>query len=92
MTGSIVVVIDTRASDVYEKLASVCRKSSDVFMHSTQMEIGNFKSMHTITADGSLKDLKRFISDITAVKGVLRGRLTMVSPSTGNIHHIGMYN
>jgi metal-responsive CopG/Arc/MetJ family transcriptional regulator len=48
--------------------------------------------MHTITADGSLKDLKRFISDITAVKGVLRGRLTMVSPSTGNIHHIGMYN
>ena len=40
-------------------------------------------------AVGKLGDMKSFANEVTSIKGVLRGRLTMAAPSTGNLHHIG---
>ena len=92
VAGTLVVVIDIDATDVYEKIANVCRKRSDVFVHSSNYELGEGKAMQVLVTGGKLKDLKSFMSDISSVKGVLRSKLTMIAPSSGNLHHIGVRN
>ena len=45
--------------------------------------------MEILICEDRLKNLKNFASEVTSIKGVLRGRLTMVAPSSGNLHHVG---
>lgn len=90
MTGAFIFIFDTHVTDVLERVDSVCRKRRDVVIYKTSVDLDDSKKMEIVVADGKLKDLKTFANDMTSVKGVLRGKLTMVSPSRGSMHHIGL--
>jgi hypothetical protein len=48
--------------------------------------------MDIISVQGTLGELKALKNVYTSMKGVLRGKLTMVSPSKGFMHYIGSKN
>ena len=46
--------------------------------------------LETVTAIGVMGDLKNLSNELMSIKGVLRGKLTMTSPASGNMHHAGL--
>lgn len=92
MAGTIVIVYDQSIGMVMEKLAAVRQKNSDNISVTLHSNLGNDRSMEVIVVNGKLGLLKTISNEFVSVKGVLRGKLTMVSPSTYNMHHIGQRN
>lgn len=89
MTGVIVLIYDGSAKEALFKISEVFDVHSDLILSTTTVALGNGKKMIVIVADGILSKLRMLSSDAASVKGVLRCRMTMVSPRTGNLHHIG---
>ncbi len=90
MAGALVFIFDTRVTDVLLKVESSYRRHRNIVMYSSSLDLDDFLKMEIVVAEGKLSELKEFSADMTAIKGVLRGKLTMVAPKTGNMHHIGM--
>lgn len=90
MTGVVVIIYNCSVADVCERMNSVFSKNSDLIDFKVDMTLDDSNVMMTVFVTGKLSELKSFSTDITAVKGVLRGKLTMVSPSKVNMHHIGV--
>ena len=90
MTGVVVLIYNSKVADVCERMNSVFSKNSDLIDFKVDLLLDDSNVMMTVFVTGKLSDLKVFSTDITAVKGVLRGKLTMVSPSKVNMHHIGV--
>lgn len=90
MTGVVVLIYNSKVADVCERMNSVFSKNSDLIDFKVDLLLDDSNVMMTVFVTGKLSDLKVFSTDITAVKGVLRGKLTMVSPSKANMHHIGV--
>ncbi|MGN1045284.1 MAG: nickel-responsive transcriptional regulator NikR [Candidatus Methanomethylophilaceae archaeon] len=92
MTGIVVIVYNSKVVDVVERMNSVYSKNNDLIKFKVDVTLDDTNVMETVFVNGKLGELKVFSTDITAVRGVLRGKLTMVSPSKGNMHHVGMRN
>ena len=90
MTGVVVLIYNSKVADVCERMNSVFSKNSDLIDFKVDLLLDDSNVMMTVFVTGKLSDLKVFSTDVTAVKGVLRGKLTMVSPSKANMHHIGV--
>lgn len=90
MTGIIVLIYDKSVKDIMPKLSDALDSYGDLIVTRTTVPVSDGMRMIVIIADGKLSKLKKLASDATSVKGVLRGRMTLASPSTGNIHHIGL--
>lgn len=90
MTGVVVLIYNSKVADVSERINSVFLKCCGVIEFKVDMMLDDSNVMMTVFVAGKLADLKSFSTDITAVRGVLRGKLTMVSPSKANMHHIGV--
>ena len=90
MTGVIVLIYNSKVTDVSERMNAVFHKYSGLFDFKVDVLLDDSNVMMTVFVTGKLSDLKALSTDITAVKGVLRGKLTMVSPSKANMHHIGV--
>ena len=90
MTGVVVLIYNSKVADVCERMNSVFSMNSDLIDFKVDLLLDDSNVMMTVFVTGKLSDLKVFSTDITAVKGVLRGKLTMVSPSKANMHHIGV--
>ncbi len=89
MVGVIVTVYDHTAGGVGEKLTDLQHERGHNVNTSVHVHLDHDKCMEILIVEGKLKDLKTLANEITSVKGVLRGKLTMASPSTGHMHHIG---
>lgn len=92
MVGTIVMVYDHTVTAVGDKITDMQHDHPGLVNMSVHVHLDHDKCMEILICEGKLKDLKRFADEITSVKGVLRGRLTMAAPSTGNLHHIGHRN
>ena len=89
MVGVIVMIYDHTVSNVKEKLMNIQHDHGHGINTTIHVHLDHDRCMEMLLVNGRLEDLKELTDEITAVKGVLRGKLTMVSPSTGNMHHIG---
>ncbi len=92
MVGAIIVIFDSNTTGILEKLGKIQseRKESILSSNRTALEGGRF--MDIVSVVGKLGDLKALKNEYTSMKGVLRGKLTMVSPSKGYMHYIGSKN
>lgn len=89
MVGTIVIVYDHTASAVGEKITDLEHHHQGLVKTSVHIHLDDAKCMEILICEDKLSELKVFASEITSLKGVLRGRLTMVAPSSGNMHHVG---
>lgn len=88
MTGTIIVVHDQSTSGVIEKLSAVKNRNKKNISVSLQSDLGNDKTIDLIVVNGKLRELKDLSNEITSVKGVLKGKLTMAEPSVCRTYHI----
>lgn len=88
VVGTIVIVFDHTMSSVGDRLTDLQHQRHFVNT-SVHIHLDHDKCMEILICEGKLGDLKIFANEITSIKGVLRGRLTMAAPSTGNFHHVG---
>ncbi len=89
MVGTIVLVYDHTATSVGDKITDMQHHHHGLVKTSVHVHLDDSKCMEILICEETLAKLKSFASEITSIKGVLRGRLTMVAPSSGNLHHIG---
>ncbi len=92
MVGTIVMVYDHTMASVGDKLTDIQHDHQSLVNTSVHVHLDHDKCMEILICEGKLRDLKKFADEVTSIKGVLRGRLTMAAPSTGNLHHIGHRN
>lgn len=89
MTGVIVMVYDHSVTSVGDKLTELQHDHIGNVNTSIHVHLDHERCMEILIVEGKLGSLKKLASEITSIKGVLRGRLTMVSPKSGNMHHMG---
>ena len=89
MVGTVVLVYDHTKATVGDKLTDIQHSHHGLVKTSVHVHLDDELCMEILICEDKLSELKTFANEITSVKGVLRGRLTMVAPSTGNMHHIG---
>ena len=89
MVGVIVIIYDHTVGSVKEKLINIQHDRDRIINTTVHLHLDHDRCMEILLANGLLRDLKEITDEITSVKGVLRGKLTMVSPATGNMHHVG---
>ena len=90
MTGVIVLIYNGKVADVCERMNSLLSKRKDIIDFKVDVLLDDSNVMMTVFVTGKLSELKAISSDLTAIKGVLRCKVTMVSPSKANMHHIGV--
>ena len=89
MVGTIVMVYDHTFSAVGDKLTDAQHHHHGLVKTSVHVHLDDDLCMEILICEDKLSNLKEFADEITSIKGVLRGRLTMVAPSSGNMHHVG---
>jgi len=92
MVGTIVIVYNHSTSAVGDRLTDVQHQHHGLVKTSVHVHLDDDLCMEILICEDKLCELKAFADEITSIKGVLRGRLTMVAPSSGNMHHIGHRN
>lgn len=92
MTGVIVMVYNHEVSSVGEKLNELQHDHLGNITTTIHIHLDHERCMEILIVEGPLGVLKDLASEITSIKGVMRGRLTMVSPKSGVMHHVGARN
>ena len=90
MIGVIITVIDLRVTNVLDKVDSIYRGHASVFSHSSSVPVDNYSKIDIVVAAGKLHELRDLLSDLTSIKGVLRGKLASITPGSCNLHQIGL--
>ena len=90
MIGVFIVVIDLRVTNVLEKVDTIYRSHISILSHSNSVPVDNFSKMDVVICSGKLHELRKFLSDVTSIKGVLRGKLASITPGSCNVHQIGL--
>ena len=89
MVGVIVMIYDHTVSNVKERLIDLQHERGHNISTTVHVHLDHDKCMEILLVSGQLGELKSLTDEITSIKGVLRGRLTMASPVSGNMHHVG---
>lgn len=92
MAGVIVMIYDHSTTGIGEKLTVLQHSKMQNINTSMHFHLDHDRCMEVIMVEGELGDLKTLANDISAIKGVLRCKLTMASRATGHMHHIGPRN
>jgi CopG family nickel-responsive transcriptional regulator len=92
MVGAVIIIFDSKVTDIMEKLGNIQTDKSGCILSSNRIALDGGKFMDIISVQGTLSELKKLKNEYTSMKGVLRGKLTMVSPSKGFMHYIGSKN
>lgn len=90
MSGVIVMIYDHHTTGVGEKLVELQHDRMQNINTSIHVHLDHERCMEVIIVEGELGELKILANDISAIKGVLRCKLTMASRSTGHMHHVGV--
>lgn len=92
MVGAIILIFDSEVTGILEKLGKIQTDKAGAILSSNRTALDDGKFMDIVSVQGTLKELKELKNIYTSMKGVLRGKLTMVSPSKGFMHYIGSKN
>ncbi|NLN71965.1 MAG: nickel-responsive transcriptional regulator NikR [Thermoplasmatales archaeon] len=88
--GVLVFVYDSRHDGIHDQLRDLGRKWRSDMVGSLSVPLEGRNILETVTAIGVMGDLKNLSNELMSIKGVLRGKLTMTSPASGNMHHAGL--
>ena len=89
MVGAIMIIFDSNVTGIMEKLGQIQSDRSKFVLSTNRTALDGGRFMDIISVSGKLSELRTLKNEYTSMKGVLRGKLTMVSPSKGYMHHIG---
>jgi CopG family transcriptional regulator, nickel-responsive regulator len=89
MSGVIVMIYDHEVTGIGEKLTVLQHEKMQNINTSIHVHLDHDRCMEVIIVEGELGHLKELTNEVSAIKGVLRCKLTMASRSTGHMHHIG---
>ncbi len=89
MVGTITIIYDHATSNVSEQLMELQHSSNNHVSTTIHVHLDQNRCMEILLVSGTLIELKRLADQIASVRGVLRGRLTMASPTSAHIHHVG---
>ena len=92
MVGAIMIIFDSNVTGIMEKLGQIQSDRSKFVLSTNRTALDGGRFMDIISVSGKLSELRTLKNEYTSMKGVLRGKLTMVSPSKGYMHHIGSKN
>ncbi len=92
MVGAIIVIFDSNVTGILEKLGKIQADRNNYVLSSNRIALENGRFMDIVSVEGKLSELKALKNEYTSMKGVLRGKLTMVSPSKGYMHYVGSRN
>lgn len=88
--GVLTFVYDSRHDGIHDQLRNLGRKWRSDVVGSLSVSLEGKNILETVTVIGIMGDLKNLSNELTSVKGVLRGKLTMTAPASGNMHHTGL--
>ncbi|MDD3399220.1 MAG: nickel-responsive transcriptional regulator NikR [Candidatus Methanomethylophilaceae archaeon] len=89
MVGTITIIYDHNTGNISERLMQLQHESNNHISTSIHVHLDHDRCMEILLVSGALRELKELADQISSVRGVLRGRLTMASPTTAHIHHVG---
>lgn len=89
MVGTITIIYDHSTGSISERLMQLQHESNNHVSTSIHVHLDHDRCMEILLVSGALRELKELADQISSVRGVLRGRLTMASPTTAHIHHVG---
>jgi CopG family nickel-responsive transcriptional regulator len=92
MSGVIVMIYNHEVPGLGEKLTEIQHEKMHNINTSIHVHLDHDKCMEVIIVEGELGELKTIANDISAIKGVLRCKLTMAAHASGHVHHIGPRN
>ena len=92
MFGAITIIFDSSVTGILDKLGKMQIQLGSKVKSTTRIALEDSKFLDVITMSGQLKELKEITREYTSLKGVLRGKLTMVSPVKGHTHFLGSKN
>ena len=92
MVGAIIIIFDSNVTGVLERIGNLQTERTRYVLSSNRVALDGGRFMDIISVEGKLSELKTLKNEYTSMKGVLRGKLTMVSPSKGYLHYIGSKN
>ncbi|MDD4245193.1 MAG: nickel-responsive transcriptional regulator NikR [Candidatus Methanomethylophilaceae archaeon] len=90
MVGVLVFIYDSGHDGIHDQLRDLGKKWGADVVGSLRVPLEGKKVLETMTAIGVMRDLKNMSNELTSVKGVLRGKLTIASAASGNMHHMGL--
>ena len=90
MCGVITMVYDHDTNGLSDKLTEIQHNALQTIATTIHMHLDHDKCLEIIAVQGELGQLKQLTSDLGAIKGVLRCKLTMAAKSTGHLHYIGV--
>lgn len=89
MVGAIMIIFDSKVTGTLEKISNMQIDFAENILATNRVALEEGKFIDIISVSGPLGELKELKNKYTSMKGVLRGKLTMVSPSKGHLHYIG---
>ena len=92
VVGAIMLVFDSNVTGIMERLGQLQAEKSEYVLSTNRTSLEGGLFMDIISVTGKLADLRVLKDEYTSMKGVLRGKLSMVSPAKGHMHHIGSKN
>ena len=90
MCGVVVMIYDHNTTGIGEKLTTLQHGMMRNINTTIHVHLDHDKCMEVLIVEGELGHLKQLTNDLSAIKGVLRCKLTMASQATGHMHHIGI--
>ena len=89
MVGTITIIYNYSTGSITERMMQLQHESNNHVSTSIHVHLDHDRCMEILLVSGALRELKELADQISSVRGVLRGRLTMASPTTAHIHHVG---
>ncbi len=89
MVGTITLLYDHGVGSVKEKLTNIQHERHHHVSTTVHVHLDQNRCMEILLVSGTLKHLQDFANELMSIRGVLRAKLTMASPSSSHMHHIG---
>ena len=89
MVGTISLMYDHETGSVKERLTTIQHEKHDHVSTTIHIHLDHDRCMEILLVSGTLKELQDFSNELMSIKGVLRSKLTMASPASTHMHHIG---
>ncbi len=89
MVGTITLIYDHEVGSVKERLTSIQHDKHHHVSTTIHVHLDQDRCMEILLVSGKLQELHDFANELMSIKGVLRAKLTMASPTSTHMHHIG---
>ncbi len=87
VVGTITLMYDHHTGNVQEKLMEIQHDYRDRISSTIHVHLDDEKCLETLLVEGEVKDVRELKDELVSVKGVLTGKLTMISPDSVKQSH-----